>query len=566
MMKRKALIKKAGTRVIVAAIALLGLIPFVASTPGSYFEISKNLDIFATLYKELNTYYVDDVEPSKLMRHGIDGMLQSLDPYTNFISEAEMEQYRMQTTGKYGGIGALIRTTGEWVIVAEPYKGFPADNAGLIAGDKILEVDGTSAKGKNTEEVSSLLKGAPETDVELKISRTQADGSEKEMNITLTRGEIKIDNVPYYGMINDKIGYIRLRNFTEYAGKEVKEAMEELKLNPELEGVVFDLRGNPGGLLNEAVNVSNVFIQKGQEIVSTKGKVTEWDKSFKTLNPAVDISIPLVVLTNSGSASASEIVSGSIQDLDRGVVLGQKTFGKGLVQTTRSLNYNTKLKVTTAKYYIPSGRCIQAIDYAEKNEDGSVAHIPDSLKTAFKTYNGRTVFDGGGITPDIEVDRRDLSNIAVSLLTKNHIFNFATLYRAKHESIPPAKTFALTDAEYEEFVDFLSGKDYDYSTESEDLLKELQESAKEEEYYDAVQDDLEELETGIQHDKDRDLFKHKDEIIGLLEEEIASRYYYNEGRIEASFAHDNEVQEALNVLATPTEYEALLSPDYEDEE
>jgi len=560
MNQRPAYFRKVKRTLLIFSLVAVAMLP-LAFTTNTYFEISKNLDIFATLYKELNSYYVDEVEPGKLIRTGIDAMLESLDPYTQYISEDEIEDYRLQTTGKYGGIGALIRKIGDWVVVAEPYKDYPADKSGLIAGDRIIEIDGKSVKGKDTDDVSKMLKGQAGTYVKVKFKRPKADGSEDEKEVQISREEIKIKNVQYSGMVKDDIGYIRLSNFTENAGKEVKDALEALKTdNPNLKGVVFDLRGNPGGLLNEAVNVSNVFVNKGQEIVSTKGKVKEWDKSFKALNPAVDVSLPMAVLTNKGSASASEIVSGCIQDLDRGVIVGQKTFGKGLVQTTRSLSYNTKLKVTTAKYYIPSGRCIQAINYAEKDSTGSVVKIPDSLKTAFKTVSGRTVYDGGGIDPDVVMDPVKLSKISGALLTKNHIFNWATLYHTKHATIADPRTFKLSDAEYDDFMAYLADKEYDYTTKSEELLGDFEKIAQEEKYYDGIKPDFEKLKTSIMHDKKQDLVKHKEEIRSLLEEEIIGRYYYRTGRIEGGFEHDPELQEAVKVLNAPDKYSALLRP------
>lgn len=535
----------------------IGLVAFVPNT--NFFEISKNLDVFATLYKELNTYYVDDVEPSKLMRTGIDAMLNSLDPYTNFISEDEIEDYRLQTTGKYGGIGALIRKVDDYIVISEPYENYPAHKAGLLGGDKIIAVDGVNVKGKSSDDVSKMLKGQAGTTVSVLIRRPMANGSEKEFTVTLTREEIKLLNVPYYGMINDDIGYIKLANFTENAGKEVRDALTWLKENrPNIKGVILDVRGNPGGLLNEAVNVANVFIDKGKEIVSTKGKVKEWDKTFRSLNPAVDAQIALVVLINKGSASASEIVAGAVQDLDRGVIIGQKSFGKGLVQTTRPLSYNTKLKVTTAKYYIPSGRCIQAINYAEKDEDGSVKYIPDSLKTAFKTLNGRTVYDGGGIDPDVAVEPVKLSPITTSLLNKNHIFNYATLYRARNNSIPHPKTFHLSNAEYQDFVNWLKDKDYDYTTQTEETLEEFRKVAEKEKYFEAIKADFEKVKINVQHDKEKDLIKFREEIQEILEEEIISRYHFGKGRIEASFDNDREILEALRVLSDQGRYSGLL--------
>jgi carboxyl-terminal processing protease len=555
-------IQKHFKKIIAVLILPVVFVATIATTPtNNYFEISKNLDVFATLYKELNTYYVDDIEPATLIRSGIDAMLQTLDPYTNFISEDEMEDYRLQTTGKYGGIGAYIRKVDDFVVVSEPYENYPAFKAGLMSGDIITEIEGQSVKDKNSDDVSKLLKGQAGTAVSIKINRPLANGQQKEMIISLTREEIKLLNVPFSGMINDEIGYIRLANFTENAGKEVREALEALKLaNPGIKGVVFDVRGNPGGLLNEAVNVSNVFVDKGKEIVSTKGKVKEWDKVFRSLNPSVDPLIPLVVLTSRGSASASEIVAGAIQDLDRGVVIGQKTFGKGLVQTTRPLSYNTKLKVTTAKYYVPSGRCIQAINYAEKDDDGSVKRIADSLKTEFKTLNGRIVYDGGGIDPDIVVEPDKLSAIAVSLLTKNHIFNYATQYRVKNAIIPTAKNFSLSDADYQDFTNYLKDKEYDYTTETEEMLKDFKKTAEEEKYYDAVKKDFEALAANVKHDKEKDLVKFKDEIKQLLEDEIVTRYYYSKGRTELSFRYDKDIQEALKVLNNKTVYYQTLQP------
>jgi len=558
-MKRiPAAVKRFKKPVIVVALAIAAFLP-LAFTQGNYFEITKNLEIFIALYKELNTYYVDETQPSKLIKTGIDEMLETLDPYTTYISEADIENYRLQTTGKYGGIGALIRKSDDYVIISEPYEGFPADKAGLIAGDKFVEIEGKSAKGKNTEEVSKILKGQPGTDVKVLVKRPQADGSEKDITVNITREEIKIDNIPFAGFVTPGIGYIVLGNFTEKAGKEVRDAFEALKdEDPNMKGVIFDLRGNPGGLLNEAVNVANVFIEKGTEVVSTRGKIEEWEKTFKTLNPPVDTEIPLVVLTNRGSASASEIVSGSIQDYDRGLVIGQKTFGKGLVQTTRSLPYNTKLKVTTAKYYIPSGRCIQAINYAERAEDGSVEKIPDSLKTTFQTQNGRVVYDGGGIDPDIPVEPMKYSQVTNSLVNKRLIFDYATIYKTKHDKIAEPRSFALTDQEFEDFVAHISDKEYDYTTKSEELLQDLEESSKKEKYYEAVKEELAALREDLKHDKNKDIHKNKDEIVELLEQEIVARYYYREGRIEASFDHDEDLKKAIEMLSQPAEYTAIL--------
>lgn len=552
--------KKTKKFFVLAAIVAVAFVPLAFTGPVSYFEITKNLDIFTTLYKELNTYYVDTLNPEKLMRAGITEMLNGLDPYTDYIPEEDMDDYRMQTTGKYGGIGAVIGTRNEWVLVTEPYEGFPAAKAGLRAGDKIIEVDGKSARNYKTDQVSAMLKGKPGTEVTVKLKRPQADGSEAEMTVKLTREEIKVKNVPYYGMLDDKIGYIRLGGFTDRAGAEVKNALLALESKGKLKGLVFDLRGNPGGLLNEAINVANVFVDKNLEIVSTKGKLAEWNKSFTSLNEPVDTKLPVVVLADGGSASAAEIVAGSLQDLDRAVVIGQKTFGKGLVQSTRSLPFNAKLKVTTAKYYIPSGRCIQAINYAERNEDGSVKHIPDSLKVAFKTkYSNRTVYDGGGIDPDVEVEPEKLSNITFSLLTRNHIFDYATSYRAKHESIGEAKLFSLSDADYTDFVNWVSKKEYDYSTRSEKIMEQLETAAAKEKYLDAIKQDLEAMKHTMQHDKEKDLIKEKEQIKSMLEEEIVSRYYLNTGRTESSFKSDNELKKAVELIKNEKRVKEILA-------
>ncbi len=539
----------------IAVIALISMVPIAAVT-NNYFEISKNLDIFATLYKEVNTYYVDDVEPAKFMRSGIDAMLESLDPYTNYISEADMEGYRFQTTGKYGGIGALIRKTGDLIVISEPYEQYPASKAGLLAGDIILAVDGKSTKGKNVDDISKILKGTPGTEVKLQIQRP---GEKSDFYKSLIREEIKISSVSYSGMINEDIGYIRLEQFTEGCGQEVKNALKQLQSKYPLNGIILDLRSNPGGLLNEAVNVTNIFVEKGNEIVSTRGKVKEWDKVFYAIDAAVDTKMPLAILTNSSSASASEIVSGTVQDYDRGIIVGQKTFGKGLVQTTRQLSYGTQLKVTTAHYYTPSGRCIQAINYAQRNEDGSVGKIPDSLKTEFKTKNGRTVYDGGGVDPDFITETEKLTPIAFSLVEKGLIFDYATNYRMKHDQIAPAKTFRLDDAAYNDFISFISDKEYDYTTKSEEKLKALQEAAEKEAYWDGIKDQFLALKNSMMHDKEQDLIKNKEQIRSLLEEEIASRYYYRNGRLEASLKDDAEVQKAIEVLSNQEAYTKVLT-------
>lgn len=530
----------------------------------NYFEVSKNLDIFATLFREVNMYYVDETKPGDLMKKGMDAMLESLDPYTNYIPESDIEDYRFMQTGQYGGIGSLIRKKNDQIVISEPYEGYPAYKADLRAGDVILEVDGKPIKGKNQDDISKILKGQPNTIVKLLIER---EGEKNLIEKVITREEIKVKSVPFYGMLEGNVGYMRLTSFTQESSDDVKKAFTELKSkNPELKGIVFDLRGNPGGLLHEAINISNLFVEKGTDIVSTKGKVQEWNKVYKSINSPVDVTIPVALLINSGSASASEIVSGSLQDLDRAVVIGQRSFGKGLVQTTRELSYHSQLKVTTAKYYIPSGRCIQALDYTNRNEDGSVGKIPDSLITLFKTKGGRPVYDGGGIKPDIALAAATYSKIAISLENKALIFDFATKYRREHANIAPAKEFKLSEKEYEEFMAFISNKEYDYTTKSEKLLKELKETAKSEKYFEAAESEYEALKAKLIHHKTEDLSNFKSEIKSLIESEIVSRYYYQKGKIEASLANDPEVKKAIDVLSDPILYTSILSGKYKDPE
>ena len=525
----------------------------------NYFEISKNLDIFSSLYKELNIHYVDETDSGDLMKTAIDAMLESLDPYTTYIPESEKEDFEFMTTGQYGGIGAVITKNGDWVYVSEPYEGFPADKAGLIAGDKFVEIAGKSVEGKSTEDVSKVLKGEPNTSVRVLIER---EGVKKPFEVEITRQEIKLNSVPYYGMVSDSIGYIKTRSFTRNISKEVSDAYNELNSDNQLKGLVLDLRSNPGGLLNEAIKMSNLFIDQGQEIVFTKGKVKEWDKSYKTRSTALDTSMPLVVLINRSSASASEIVSGAIQDLDRGVVLGQRSFGKGLVQQTRKLSYNAQLKVTTAKYYIPSGRCIQALDYSNRDEDGSVGKTPDSLRTEFKTLvNKRTVYDGGGITPDIEIEPHKYSNILRSIISKRHIFNFANSFRSNNDSISSAKTFVVTDAIYDNFKQFLNDKEYEYETKTEKTISSIKKDAEKEKYLEDLEEELEALTLKMEQSKNNDIERFRDEITEVLEAEIATRYYYQKGKIEATLKHDEELAEAINVLNDLEKYNAILVGD-----
>ena len=518
-----------------------------------YFEVSKNLDIFTSLFKEVNIYYVDETKPGKMIEKAIDSMLKDLDPYTTYIPESDIEDFRFQTTGQYGGIGAVIRKKGDYVIISEPYEGFPADKAGLKAGDKIVEIEGKSVKNKSTQDVSSILKGQPGTEVSIVITRP---GTKKAIEKTFNREEVKVKSIPYSGIVEDSIGYVRLRSFTRNCTNEVKDAITKLKEEKDLKGLVLDLRGNPGGLLNESVNLCNLFIDKGQEVVSTRGKIKEWEKSYKTKREPFDKDIPLVVLIDQRSASASEIVSGTMQDLDRAVVVGKKSFGKGLVQQTRKLSYNSQLKVTVAKYYTPSGRCIQALDYSNRNEDGSVGKVADSLKTTFFTKAGRKVYDGGGIDPDITVELEPYPEIIGSLVGNQLIFDFATQFVLDNDSIGRPGVYKVSDELYEKFVLFLSDKEYEYETKTEKSLAQLIEKA-EEEYLD-FRTDLEILQEKLLEHKDDDIHKHQAQISELILRELMTRYYYQEGKIIASLADDIVLDEAISILYDSERYNNIL--------
>ncbi|MCE5346003.1 MAG: S41 family peptidase [Bacteroidales bacterium] len=525
---------------------------FLANQETRDFRIAKNLDIFFTLFRELNTFYVDDINPDKVIKTGIDNMLKTLDPYTTYYPESEVDEFTFMTTGKYGGIGSLIRNAGDYVVISEVYKGFPADKAGIKAGDLLKKVDGVSLAGLSTEKVSDKLKGNPGTEISLTMER---NGKEKEYS--LKREKIIIPPVPYYGMIDSKTGYIRFTNFTQNCIEDVKNALISLKAkNPEQ--IILDLRGNPGGLLTEAVEIVNLFVGPGNEVVSTKGKVKQFDEDFKTTKPAIDEKIPLAVIINRGSASASEIVAGAIQDLDRGIIVGQRSYGKGLVQISRPLSYNTQLKVTTAKYYIPSGRCIQARDFSHPNEDGSVGIIPDSLISEFKTKNGRIVKDGGGIAPDIEILPEALSQISAELYLRNYIFDFATKYYWAHPEINTIGQFSLTEQDYTDFKLFLEDRKFSYKTETEESLNELVSNAKKEKYYDIHKDLFTELEKNVTHSLDHDFSMFRSEITDLLEDEIIGRYFYEEGSIARTIKKDEQVLKAIEILNNKEEYYSIL--------
>lgn len=516
------------------------------------FRIAKNLDIFFTLFRELNTFYVDEINPDKLIKSGIDNMLKNLDPYTVYYPESDADEFTFMTTGKYGGIGSLVRSSGDFVVISEVYKGFPADRAGIKAGDLLKKVDGISLKGFSTEKVSEKLKGNPGTDITLTIERNA-----KETDYPLKREKIIIPPVPYYGMIDSKTGYIRFTSFTQNCIEDVKNALNSLK-NKNPQNIILDIRGNPGGLLTEAVEIVNLFVGPGNEVVSTKGKVKQFDEIFKTTKQAIDEKIPLAIIINRGSASASEIVAGAIQDLDRGIIVGQRSYGKGLVQITRPLNYNTQLKVTTAKYYIPSGRCIQARDFSHPNEDGSVGIIPDSLISEFKTRNGRIVKDGGGISPDIEILPEPLSQVTSELYIRNYIFDYATKYYWSHQDIKTPEQFSFTDQDFNDFKSLLQSRSFSYKTVTEESFSELIANAKREKYYDIHKALFTELEKDIAHSLDQDLIMFRNEITDLLEDEIISRYFYEEGAMAWTIKKDEQIIKALNILNNKEEYNSVL--------
>lgn len=536
-------------------------VPATAQAPDQQgFEIMKNLDIFSNLIKELDLDYVDRINPGELTQTGINAMLESLDPYTNFIPESQVEDYKFITTGQYGGIGALIHQQGDYVVISEPYEGSPAQKAGLKAGDRIIELNGKSTKGKSYDDVSSILKGQAGSTVHLLIRR---EGTPEPIVKDITREIIKIDNIPYSKMLAGDIGYIKLSGFTQNAGKEMRQAFLKLREGNQPKGIIIDLRGNGGGLLNEAVDIANLFVERGQEIVSTKGKMPDKNRAHYTMSPPVDLNIPVVVLVDRQSASASEILAGSLQDLDRGVIIGQRTFGKGLVQNVVPLSYNAQMKITVAKYYIPSGRCIQAIDYEHKNKDGSFGKMPDSLIRAFKTKNGRTVYDGGGILPDIVTSPRKFSRISLALYSKYLIFDFATEFERKNPTIPPPDQFEITDSIYQDFLKYIEGKDYSYTTRSERALEELKTETTKDNTFDIIAADYSRLKEKIAAEKQEDLKRYQDQIRELLKLEIITRYYYQKGKIISAMKGDKELDDAIDLIRDNEKYLAILSGRYQ---
>lgn len=546
---------------LIPAAVIVFIAGFAARTPSdNYFEISKNMDIFGKMFREINAYYVDDVEPGKFMKTGIDAMLASLDPFTNYITASEIEDFKFQTSGQYSGIGASIsrRDDGKHTIVSEVYEGFPAQLAGLLPGDEILMIDNTRIEGGalSVQDVRNLLRGQAKTNLELTILRPGENESRK---VLVTRDEIKVKSVPYYGMVAEDVGFIQLTSFSIDATTDIKAALDVLKKsNPNMKGLILDLRDNPGGLLMEAVSISNLFVQRGEKIVETRGRAEGSLKLYHAQDNPLDTILPVTVLINSSSASASEIVSGVLQDLDRGIVIGQRSYGKGLVQNSRPLSYNTQLKLTTAKYYTPSGRCIQAIDYAHRKEDGSWNKIPDSLMTEFKTRKGRSVYDGGGIAPDLEITPPEYHKITQELSLQYVIFDFATEFARKNASIPPAREFQITDAIYNDFKQFVAARNFSYTTRAEKELNDLREVLRKEGYKEKIKSEIDELENNLKEAKKDDINVYRNEIERLLKSEIASRYYYKTGRLETSFATDPDIAAAVSLLNDMPRYNSIL--------
>ena len=541
---------------IIVAIVLITVAFFsFKSGDDRNFQIAKNLDIFNSIVKELDMFYVDTIDPNKTIREGIDNMLYSLDPYTVYYPENDQDELEMMVKGSYGGIGSLIRYNpkSKYTVIAEPYEGMPAAESGLKAGDLLLEIDGKDLKGNS--DVSTLLRGQVGTSFKLKVQRP---GVKEPLEFNIVRRSIQMPTIPYYGVMDGQVGYINLSSFSGNPSKDFKKAFLDLKKQG-ITSLVIDLRNNGGGLLDQAVEIVNMFVPRGKTIVTTKGKIKQASNTYKTLREPLDTDIPIAVLVNSGTASSSEILSGSLQDLDRAVIVGNRTYGKGLVQVPRSLPYGGNLKITTSKYYIPSGRCVQAIDYAHRNEDGSVARIPDSLTTVFHTAAGREVRDGGGVSPDIEVKQERLPNILFDLVRDNLIFDYATDYCLKHPAIASAKEFELTDADYEEFKNKVKGADFKYDQQSEKILNTLKEAAEFEGYMKDASDEFKALENKLKHNLDRDLDYFSKDIKKMIAEEIIKRYYYQEGAIIQQLKDDKDLDEAVKVLTNPERYQQILS-------
>ena len=524
-----------------------------AKAQSNGFEVIKSLELMDQIYENLDLYFVDDVQPGKLSKVAIDAMLKELDPYTVYYAEANIEDYRLMTTGQYGGIGSLIKKADEYVYISEPYEGNPAQKSGLRAGDKILEVDGKTMFNKPSDQVSDALKGPKGTVVKILVERF----NEGNKLIEITRDEIKIPDVPYYGIIKEKVGYISLNSFTQTASEEVKKGIIAMQKDG-MEQLILDLRGNGGGLLIEAVKIVNFFVPKDKVVVFTKGRVKEENHVYKTMEEPIALGLPLIVLIDEGSASASEIVAGSLQDLDRAVIIGEQSYGKGLVQRTYDLKYGSKVKITIAKYYTPSGRCVQRLEYYDKESGAKPKEISDSLLRKFKTQNGRDVIDGRGIDPDLAIEKEDLSQFSALLFSKNIFFNYATQYRSNNKEIAAADKFQLSDDEYAIFKTYVLNAKLNYSTAAQNALKKLKLEAEKEGTFDELKAEYENILVKISPDPAKDLDKYRTEITEMLENEIVSRYYFQKGRTINSFEHDPAVIKAIQTAMDNNSYNAIL--------
>ncbi len=549
-------VKKA--QVFCLAIALSIGSPLWAQKPQTErrFEVSKQLDILNAIVKEVEMFYVDSVETEKMVRRGIDAMLKGLDPYTEYYPEQETDNIKLLVTGEYGGVGAYIRARDGGVIITEPFEGMPAALAGLKAGDRILMIDTADVRQTTTERVSELLKGTPNSKVVIKIERP---GEKKPRKVEVTRKQVSLKQVVHYGVYGDGTGYIYLEGFKERSADEVRDALEDLKQNHHIKSLVLDLRDNGGGLLSSAVQIVNLFVPKGREVLSTRGKMKLWDRTYRTTLDPVDSVIPLAVLINGNSASAAEIVSGALQDMDRAVLIGNRSFGKGLVQTPRELPYDGQIKITTSKYYIPSGRCIQQLDYSHRNADGSVSAVPDSLTSVFHTASGRPVRDGGGIRPDFEMEEKKTPTMLFYIVTDFALFDFFTDWVRAHPTIAPAKDFVLSDADYDAFKKRLKEANFTYDRQSEKALKSLKEVAEHEGYLAEDSATFAALEARLKPNLDRDLERYKDDIKKIISAEIVKRYYYQEGEMIENLKGDKTLAKALEVLADRELYRKTLS-------
>jgi carboxyl-terminal processing protease len=541
---------------IVPALLVVAILAFgflMGGQESKDFKLTKNLDIYISLLRELNAFYVDEIDPEKLVHKSIAGMLSTLDPYTSFYPEEDSGDLDFMTTGKYGGFGSLIRKSGDYIQVTNVYKGFPADKSGIRPGDLMLSIDGVSLKGVTSDKASDMLKGEPGTEAEIVIRRSSGELTKK-----LRRERIAISAVPYYGMVDENTGYIRFTNFTQNCIAEVKNALIDLKDKQGAEDLILDLRSNPGGLVNEAVEIVNLFVKPGQEVVSTRGRARQYDAVFRTTKNPVAPDMPVVVLINRASASASEIVAGALQDLDRGIIVGERSFGKGLVQVARPLSYKAQVKITTAKYYIPSGRCIQAVDFSHPNEDGSVGYIPDSLIKTFTTRNGRPVKDGGGIIPDITVPSDMLNRFTSELYVQNMVFDFATEYFWSNPRPAMLDSLKLNERDMERFEAFLGERKFSYRTNSEAMLDELTKSAREEDLFNGNSETIEKLREGLSHTLERDMSVYGADVAELIESELAGRYFYDAGMVQYSLTRDSQVKEAISIAGDKARYQSLL--------